>query len=122
MLLNLKNTRKIPSFDFIEVPDKFLFKFTITLYDSVKAGLENRVDIEKISFEVSQNLLSISGFQQVNQAQLVIRDMAGKTFMQVENLSFEDKLEVPIEELPEGIYIVSLQTNQNYIYKKIYKP
>jgi hypothetical protein len=122
MLLNLKNTRKIPSFDFIEVPDRFFFKFTIDLYDSIKVGLENRVDIERISFEVSQDVLSISGLPQVNHAQLVIRDMAGKTIMQVENLSFEDRLEVPIEELPKGIYIVSLQTHQNYIYKKIYKP
>jgi hypothetical protein len=122
MLLNLKNTRKIPSFDFIEVPDKFLFKFTITLYDSLKVGLEDKVDFEKINFEVNQNLLSISGFQQLNQAQLVLRDMGGKTAFQLENLSFVERLEVPIEELPKGIYLVSLQTNQNYIYKKIYKP
>lgn len=122
MLLNLKNTRKIPSFDFIEVPDKFLFKFTITLYDSAKVGLENRVDIDKIKYQVNQNTLSISGFNKMDQAQLMIRDMGGKTVLQLENLSFVERLEVPIEELPKGIYIVSVQTPKNYIYKKIYKP
>ena len=121
-LFSRKNYRKNPSFEFIEVPNNFFFKFTIDLYDSLKVGLEDKVDFEKVNYTVSRDLLSLTGFYQVNQAQLVIRDMAGKTIMQLENLSFANRLEVHIETLPQGIYIVSLQTQQNYICKKIFKP
>lgn len=122
LLLNYWYPRSYPAFGFYDIPPAFYFKFTVSLYDSLKVGLEDKVDFERVNYSVSQNVLSISGLPQVKHAQLVIRDMAGKTIMQVENLSFANRLEVPIEELPKGIYIVSLQTNQNYTYKKIYKP
>jgi hypothetical protein len=122
LLMNYWYPRSYPAFGFYDIPSSFYFKFTISLHDSLKVGLEDQLDFERINYSVSENALSISGLPKVNHGQLMIRDMTGKTFLQLDDLSIANKLEVPIEAFPRGIYILSLQTQGNVIYKKFFKP
>jgi hypothetical protein len=65
------------------------------------------------------NLLNISFESKVaTKGRLQITDIKGKTMLEMNDLSFEQTLSVPVENLAEGIYFMRLISDEGIINRK----
>jgi hypothetical protein len=113
---------KIPCEYFYEIPQKFYFSFNVHITDSLKIGMFEQTQENKILMEMNENRLLISSSYPINHCQIEIKDITGKIVFKKSNLSLENTTELQIDELASGVYFTTIYTKQSFIYKKIFKP
>ena len=113
---------KIPCEYFYQIPQKFYFNFTVHITDSLKIGTVEQAQETNVSMYMNENSLLISTPNPISNAQIEIKDITGKIVSHKSNLSIENTVEIPIDELARGVYFATIYTGQSYLIRKLFKP
>jgi phosphatidylserine/phosphatidylglycerophosphate/cardiolipin synthase-like enzyme/DNA/RNA endonuclease YhcR with UshA esterase domain len=88
----------------------------VNLPTGINEFLDNKINVYP---NPTTNLLNISFESKVaTKGRLQITDIKGKTMLEMNDLSFEQTLSVPVENLAEGIYFMRLISDEGIINRK----